>query len=77
MSNQPVRIQLELMTGYELRRAEVGMAVLVPGVQRDGPNGVPIAVGLGGFLLSGSLCRELAHSLLEMAERIERSGGAA
>jgi hypothetical protein len=68
-------IQTRLMTGYRLHQAELGMAVLVPGVQMTDPTGRTVAIGQNPLLLSEALCRELASSLLEIADRLRSTSG--
>ena len=73
----PPRVRAQLMSGYELHQAEMGLAVLVPGVQMTSPAGKPVTIGQGALLLSEALCRELAASLLEMADRLRSASGSA
>lgn len=73
----PQEVQAALLTGYEIHQADVGMAVLVPGVEKTDAAGKRYTIGQGAYLLSEALCRELAGSLVEMADRLRSSSGSA
>lgn len=62
-----------LVRGWQVAEANIGYAAVSLGVDGQGPNGESAMIPGPAFVLSKQHCRELAQSLLEMAEKLDQA----